>query len=85
MPKEISWTEPEGGLFLFLNLPEHLDSEDLFKIAIEKKVAFVIGKVFHCDGSGTHTMRLNFSFPTEDQIDIGVRRLAEAINELMAK
>ncbi len=85
MPKEISWTEPEGGLFLFLNLPEHLDSEDLFKIAIEKKVAFVIGKVFHCDGSGTHTMRLNFSFPTEDQIDIGVRRLAEAIGELMAK
>lgn len=85
MPKGITWTEPEGGLFLFLNLPEGMDSEDLFKIAIEKNVAFVIGKVFHCDGSGENTMRLNFSFPTHEQIDIGVKRLAGAIVELMNK
>lgn len=83
MPEGITWTEPEGGLFLFLNLPEHLDSEDLFKIAIEKKVAFVIGKVFHCDGSGAHTMRLNFSFATVDQIEVGVKRLSEAISEML--
>jgi 2-aminoadipate transaminase len=83
MPQEITWTEPEGGLFLFLYLPEGMDSEDLFKIAIEKDVAFVIGKVFHCDGSGINTMRLNFSFPTHEQIEEGVKRLAEAIKTMV--
>ena len=83
MPQEITWTEPEGGLFLFLYLPEGMDSEDLFKIAIEKDVAFVIGKVFHCDGSGANTMRLNFSFPTHEQIEEGVKRLAEAIKTMI--
>ncbi|MDD2635091.1 MAG: PLP-dependent aminotransferase family protein [Bacteroidales bacterium] len=83
MPKGITWTEPEGGLFLFLNLPEGIDAEDLFKIAIKNNVAFVIGKVFHCDGSGINTMRLNFSFPTHEQIEIGVKRLADAIKEML--
>lgn len=85
MPKGITWTEPEGGLFLFLNLPEGMDSEELFQIAIKKNVAFVIGKVFHCDGSGQNTMRMNFSFPTHEQIDTGVRRLANAIEEMLEK
>lgn len=83
MPKGVSWTEPEGGLFLFLTLPEHMNSEDLFKIAIEQKVAFVLGSVFHCDGSGKNTMRLNFSFMNKEQNDEGVKRLAEAIKQLM--
>ncbi|MDD4149502.1 MAG: PLP-dependent aminotransferase family protein [Bacteroidales bacterium] len=83
MPEGITWTEPEGGLFLFLNLPEGMDAEDLFKIAIKNNVAFVIGKVFHCDGSGINTMRLNFSFPTHEQIEIGVKRLADAIKEML--
>ncbi|MDY0141994.1 MAG: PLP-dependent aminotransferase family protein [Bacteroidales bacterium] len=83
MPQGITWTEPEGGLFLFLNLPEGIDAEDLFKIAIKNNVAFVIGKVFHCDGSGINTMRLNFSFPTHEQIDIGVKRLAESIKTML--
>jgi 2-aminoadipate transaminase len=81
MPEGITWTEPEGGLFLFLNLPEHMDATELFQVAINKKVAFVVGQVFHCDGSGKNTMRLNFSFATKEQIVIGVNRLAEAINE----
>jgi 2-aminoadipate transaminase len=85
MPQGITWTEPEGGLFLFLNLPEGVDSEDLFKIAIAKNVAFVTGKVFHCDGSGLNTMRMNFSFPTHEQIDVGVKRLADSIVELLKK
>lgn len=83
MPQGITWTEPEGGLFLFLNLPEGIDAEDLFKIAIKNNVAFVIGKVFHCDGSGINTMRLNFSFPTHEQIETGVKRLADAIKEML--
>ncbi len=83
MPEGVSWTEPEGGLFLFLNLPEGMDAEELFHIAIQNKVAFVIGKVFHCDGSGANTMRMNFSFPTNEQIIEGVKRLATSIKAMM--
>lgn len=83
MPKGVKWTKPEGGLFLFLILPKDMDAEDLFKIAIEKNVAFVLGSVFHCDGSGKNTMRINFSFMDEDMNRIGVQRLAESINTLL--
>jgi len=84
MPEGITWTKPEGGLFLFMKLPEDMDAEDLFKIAIEKKVAFVLGTVFHCDGSGKNTMRINFSYMSEEQNIEGVKRLAESVKELMA-
>jgi 2-aminoadipate transaminase len=83
MPKGVSWTKPEGGLFLFLNLPENMDAEDLFEIAIQKNVAFVLGSAFHCDGSGKNTMRINFSYVDEEQSKIGVQRLAESIKTLM--
>jgi 2-aminoadipate transaminase len=64
MPKGVTWIEPQGGLFLFLYLPEGMDAEKLFRVAIENDVAFVTGKVFYCDEGGQNTMRLNFSFPT---------------------
>ena len=83
MPKGVKWTKPEGGLFLFLILPEDMDAEDLFEIAIKKNVAFVLGSVFHCDGSGKNTMRINFSYMDEDQNRIGVQRLAESIQTLL--
>ncbi|MGQ1910715.1 aminotransferase-like domain-containing protein [Marinifilum sp. RC60d5] len=83
MPDGVSWTHPEGGLFLFLSLPKDMDAEDLFKIAIEKKVAFVLGSVFHCDGSGKNTMRINFSFMDEKNNRIGVQRIAESIKLLL--
>jgi len=83
MPRGVTWTEPEGGLFLFLSLPEHMDAEKLFYKAIEKNVAYVMGSVFHCDGSGKNTMRINFSFVPEEKAREGVRRLAEAIKENM--
>jgi 2-aminoadipate transaminase len=83
MPEGVTWTEPEGGLFLFINLPENMNAEELFHVAIENKVAFVIGQVFHCDGSGTNTMRMNFSFATQEQIEEGVKRLANAIRSMM--
>lgn len=85
MPEGVSWTNPEGGLFLFLTLPEGMDSEKLFLKAIEKKVAFVIGHVFHCDGSGKNTMRINFSYATKEQNVEGVKRLASVIKEEMGK
>ncbi len=83
MPENISWTHPEGGLFLFLILPEHVNSEDLFYKAIEKDVAFVIGNVFHCDNSGKNTIRINFSFPTIEQNVEGIYRLSEVIKEMI--
>jgi 2-aminoadipate transaminase len=83
MPDGVSWTEPEGGLFLFMTLPEHMDAEKLFYKAIEKNVAFVMGNVFHCDNSGKNTMRINFSFVPEDKATEGIQRLAEAIKEEM--
>ncbi|MBI9054527.1 MAG: PLP-dependent aminotransferase family protein [Bacteroidales bacterium] len=83
MPEGVKWTEPEGGLFLFLTLPNKMNAEVLFKKAIDNNVAFVLGSVFHCDGSGTDTMRINFSFVSKDKSTEGVKRLAAAIKELM--
>ena len=83
MPEGVTWTEPEGGLFLFLKLPEHMDAEKLFNKALENNVAFVLGSVFHCDGSGKNTMRLNFSYMSIEKTIEGVKRLAKAIKEEM--
>lgn len=82
MPENVTWTKPEGGLFLFVKLPEGYDTTELFKMAIDQNVAFVIGEAFHCDNSGKNTMRLNFSFMDDENIEEGVKRLAAAINKL---
>jgi 2-aminoadipate transaminase len=79
----IDWTHPQGGLFLWVYLPEHLDAEKLLIKAVEKKVAYVIGSAFHFDRSGKNTMRLNFSYPSEEQIDEGMKRLAGVIREAL--
>lgn len=83
IPKDagIDWTHPEGGLFLWVTLPEKMDVEELFPKAVEKKVAYVVGSAFHFNRSGKNTMRLNFSYPTEEEIDEGIKRLAGLIKE----
>ena len=83
MPEGVSWTKPEGGLFLFVTLPEGLDATDLFNVAIKNDVAFVIGEAFHCDGSGKNTLRINFSYMGDDMIEEGVKRLSKAIKEMI--
>lgn len=83
MPEGVTWTNPEGGLFLFVTLPEGYDATELFRIALQEDVAFVIGEAFHCDGSGKNTLRINFSFMEESRAEEGVRRLADAIKKLM--
>lgn len=83
MPEGIKWTHPEGGMFLFITLPEHMDALELFHKAIEKKVAFVTGNVFYCDGGGTNTMRLNFSYVNNEKAIAGIQRLAEIIEAEM--
>ncbi|MFA6317829.1 MAG: PLP-dependent aminotransferase family protein [Elusimicrobiota bacterium] len=75
----ISWTRPEGGLFLWLRLPEYMNADELFYEALKENVAYVIGSAFHCDGTGHNTMRLNFSYPTVEQIDEGIKRLAKVV------
>ena len=85
MPEGVTWTRPEGGLFLFLTLPEGYDAEELFQIAIEKNVAFVLGTVFFVNGQGKNTMRINFSYMSEEMNIEGVKRLADAIKELFAR
>jgi 2-aminoadipate transaminase len=81
MPKGVKWTQPEGGLFLWIKLPKKMSATELFPKAIENKVAYVIGSAFHCNGKGHNTMRINFSYPSEQQIDEGIKRLAKMIKE----
>jgi len=81
MPEGVTWTNPEGGLFLWVRLPEGMSADDMFKDALKENVAYVIGSAFHSDGSGKNTMRLNFSFASPDQIDEGVKRLAAAVKK----
>jgi 2-aminoadipate transaminase len=83
MPEGVEWTKPEGGLFLWVRLPEKMSANELFPKAVENKVAYVVGSAFHCNGKGQNTMRLNFSYPTEEQIDEGIKRLAKMIRENM--
>ncbi len=80
-PVEVKWTRPEGGMFLFATLPEGLDAMALFDKAVEKKVAYVPGSVFHPSGGGENTMRLNFSFPEPATIREGIERLGKMLKE----
>jgi 2-aminoadipate transaminase len=84
MPEGVRWTEPEGGLFLFVTLPPAMDAARLLERAIKKNVAFVCGSVFYCNNEGHNTMRINFSFSSLRETCDGVRRLADAIREEMA-
>jgi len=83
MPEGVTWTKPEGGLFLWVRLPEHMNADELFYEAIKENVAYVVGSAFHCDGSGQNTMRLNFSYPSLEQIEEGIKRLAKVIKANM--
>lgn len=76
MPAEYSWTRPDGGMFLWLTGPEHLDSLELLARAVQHNVAFVPGRDFFPTGGGTNFMRLNFSNSTPERIREGTARLA---------
>lgn len=82
-PENVEYTKPEGGMFLWVTLPEGLSSMDLFDLAMHENVAFVPGQAFYVDGSGTNSLRLNFSNSNDEQIEEGIKRLGNAINELM--
>jgi 2-aminoadipate transaminase len=78
-PPGVSWTRPQGGLFLWIRCPEGVDTEQLLKKALEEKVAFVPGSAFYPDGRGRNAMRLNFSAMSPDKIRIGIERLGHVL------
>ena len=81
MPQGVSWTHPEGGLFLFLTLSEGFDTVALYDRALSAGVAYVAGSFFYPDGSHRNTMRLNFSFLDASRMEAGIKLLAEVINK----
>ena len=82
MPEGVEWTRPEGGMFVWLTLPERLDAADLLAKSLEtQRVAFVPGRAFFADGSGGNTLRLSFSCADQTQIEEGIARLGRLLRE----
>lgn len=80
-PEGYTCNKPLGGMFAWVTLPEGIDTETMFLDAIKHKVAYVHGKAFHVDGGGERSMRLNFSYSTNEQIEEGIKRLSKVIEE----
>ena len=79
-PSDVSWTRPEGGMFLMVRFPS-LDATALLPRALAQSVAYVPGEEFHLGGEGRNTMRLNFSNARPERIEVGIRRLGQLIEE----
>lgn len=79
MPEGVKWTRPEGGLFLFLTLPEGFDAVKFYDKALEAGVAYVAGEFFYPDRRGKNTMRLNFSFMSPERMTEGLKLLADLL------
>jgi DNA-binding transcriptional MocR family regulator len=76
---ELSWTNPNGGFYVWLTLPETLDSKAMLPRAVKELVAYTPGTAFYADGNGRQNIRLSFCYPTPEQIRVGIRRLANVI------
>ncbi len=80
MPADVSWTKPEGGMFVWLTLPAGMDAGDLLAKSLKtERIAFVPGRAFFADGSNGNTLRLSFSCANEAAIDEGIKRLGRLI------
>ena len=79
MPAGTTWTHPAGGFFVWVTLPEGLDSQAMLPRGVNARVAFVPGPAFYADGQGARNVRLSFCFPPPDRIEVGVRRFAEVV------
>jgi 2-aminoadipate transaminase len=84
-PPGVDWTQPKGGLFLWGILPKTINTNELIKVAVERKVAFVPGAPFYPNGGGKNTMRLNFSNATSENILEGIARLSRVIQEAISE
>ncbi len=81
-PSDVKYTKPEGGMFLWVTLPEDMSSMELFEVAIRDNVAFVPGEAFYSNNPEINTLRLNFSNSNEKKIEEGIKRLSHAIKYL---
>jgi len=80
MPESVTWTKPQGGIFLWMTLPENVNADELFHAAAQRQVSFIPGSKFYPQGQERYNkLRLNFSFATPQQIETGIRRLAELL------
>jgi 2-aminoadipate transaminase len=82
-PASAVWTKPSGGFYVWVTLPEGIDTKAMLPRAITARVAYVPGTAFYADGFGTWSMRLSYCYPTPERIQEGVRRLASVIDEEM--
>ncbi|MCX9192020.1 GntR family transcriptional regulator [Carbonactinospora thermoautotrophica] len=76
MPPSVTWTKPTGGFYVWLTLPNGLDSKAMLPRAVTARVAYVPGTAFFADGSGSTALRLSYCYPTPERIREGIRRLA---------
>ena len=76
---ELSWTNPNGGFYVWVTLPDHLDSKAMLPRAVKELVAYTPGTAFFADGDGRQNMRLSFCYPTPEHIRVGIRRLTTVI------
>ena len=83
-PEEATWTKPRGGIFLWATLPEYINTNEMLAEAIEEKVTYVPGSSFYPDGKRKNSMRLNFSFSEPEEINKGIKILAEVIKDQIA-
>lgn len=81
----VYWSKPKGGFFVWLVVPEQVDCDQLFDKAIENKVVYVRGSAFFANGQGKNTARLNFSQPKVEDIDKGIKILADVIKQTINK
>ena len=80
-PRQATWSQPDGGLFVWATLPDYIDTTDLLAKALRENVAFVPGAAAYADGRGSGSMRLNFSAQTEEEIVEGIRRIGAVVGE----
>ncbi len=80
-PEEAKWKRPEGGMFIWVTLPEYINTREMFEKALQKNVAYVVGDAFYVENEGYNTMRLNFSHSSEEEIKEGIERLGKVIKQ----
>ena len=83
VPEGVKWTRPQGGMFLWVTLPESINTTEIFEKAVELKVAYVPGAPFYPNGGGENTMRLNFSNASPDLIREGIERLGKLFHKAL--
>ncbi|OYT29660.1 aminotransferase [Thermoplasmatales archaeon ex4572_165] len=84
-PEGYTCNRPKGGMFTWVTFPDGIDTETMFLDAIKHKVAYVHGKAFYVDDGGARSLRLNFSYSSDDKIEEGIKRLGSVVDERLKK